>query len=124
MRQTLRPSPPPSYDKESYAIASQSDIHHITRQDHITPQDSLQTKAYRPLILPQIAYGEGQPFLRGYSTELEQYGISNDKFLEILDAINVAIIPNPEVQIFQKGANIAGWFMLVLPPFATYCSYR
>lgn len=66
---------------------------------------------FRPLALPQISYGDGQPFLRGYSRVLQQYNISFRDFMQILDAINVAIIPNPENQIFQKGANIAGWFL-------------
>lgn len=66
---------------------------------------------FRPLALPQISYGDGQPFLRGYSRELQRYNISFRDFMQILDAINVAIIPNPENQIFQKGANIAGWFL-------------
>jgi hypothetical protein len=66
---------------------------------------------FRPLALPQITYGDGQPFLRGYSSELVQYGISPDEFIQVLDAINIAIIPSPENQIFQKGANIAGWFL-------------
>lgn len=65
----------------------------------------------RPLALPQIDYGDGQPFLRGYSQQLEQSGISFEAFMQALDAINVAIIPNPEAAIFQKGANIAGWFL-------------
>ncbi|EED17477.1 hypothetical protein TSTA_113030 [Talaromyces stipitatus ATCC 10500] len=64
---------------------------------------------FRPFALPQITYGDGQPFLRGYSDELQLYNISFNQFMQALDAINVAIIPNPEAQIFQKGANIAGW---------------
>lgn len=71
---------------------------------------SRRTKS-RPLALPQIDYGDGQPFLRGYSQELGQSGISFEDFMQALDAINVAIIPNPEAAIFQKGANIAGWFL-------------
>jgi hypothetical protein len=66
---------------------------------------------FRPLALPQMAYGDGQPFLRGYNNELVKYGISPEQFIQVLDAINVAIIPSPENQIFQKGANIAGWFL-------------
>ena len=31
--------------------------------------------------------------------------------MRVVDAINVAIIPNPENQIFQKGATIAGFFV-------------
>ena len=66
---------------------------------------------FRPLALPQMAYGDGQPFLRGYSNEFVKYGISPEEFIQVLDAINVAVIPSPENQIFQKGANIAGWFL-------------
>jgi hypothetical protein len=66
---------------------------------------------FRPLVLPQIAYGDGQPFLRGYSDKLAHYGIYEMDFIALVDAVNVAILPNPENQIFQKGANIAGWFV-------------
>lgn len=66
---------------------------------------------FRPLVLPQVAYGAGHPFLRGYSDELARYGISDADFVAILDSINVAMVPNPENQIFQKGANIAGFFL-------------
>ncbi|KAJ5805386.1 uncharacterized protein N7503_002988 [Penicillium pulvis] len=66
---------------------------------------------FRPIALPQLSYGDGQPFLRGYSNDLVRYGISEGEFIRLVDAINVAIIPNPENQIFQKGANIAGWFI-------------
>ncbi|KAF3391459.1 hypothetical protein F1880_007675 [Penicillium rolfsii] len=66
---------------------------------------------FRPLALPQIGYGNGEPFLRGYSIDLGRYGVSEEAFIGLVDAINVAIIPNPENQIFQKGANIAGWFL-------------
>lgn len=66
---------------------------------------------FRPIVLPTVAYGDGQPFLRGYSYDLERYDISKSAFISIIDAINVAITPNPELQIFQKGASIAGWFV-------------
>lgn len=66
---------------------------------------------FRPLALPQIAYGEGKPFLRGYSNELMQYGISKEAFVQVVDKINQAIVPNPEVQIFQKAAQITDYFV-------------
>ncbi|KAL6885799.1 hypothetical protein GGI43DRAFT_431967 [Trichoderma evansii] len=66
---------------------------------------------FRPLALPQIAYGDGQPFLRGYSQELSRYNVTMEDFMQVLDSINIAIVPSPENQIFQKGANIAGWFL-------------
>lgn len=75
---------------------------------------SLQVDGFRPLILPQIAYGDGQPFLRGYSAELCRYNISLESFVQVVDRINVAILPSPENQLFQKGANIAGFFLSVL----------
>ena len=65
----------------------------------------------RPLVLPQIEYGKGQPFLRGYSDELARFGLHIQEFMAVVDAINVAIVPNPENQIFQIGAIIAGWFV-------------
>lgn len=67
--------------------------------------------SFRPLALPQITYGDGQPFLRAYGAELSRYNISMRDFLQVLDAINVAIIPSPENQIFQKAATIGGFFM-------------
>ena len=70
-----------------------------------------QQRDFPPVILPQIGYGKGQPFLRGYSQVFRRRGISRTDFIHAIDAINVAIMPNPEAAIFQKGANIAGWFM-------------
>lgn len=69
------------------------------------------SSSFRPLALPQVDYGDGQPFLRAYSTELLRYNIPMRDFIRTIDAINVAIIPNPENQIFQKGATIAGFFV-------------
>lgn len=66
---------------------------------------------FRPLALPQIAHGEGKPFLRGYSDESRQYGVSEDDFIQTVDKINKAIIPNPETQIFQKAAQITDHFV-------------
>jgi hypothetical protein len=89
-----------SYDGRSYNnLGNTRDIGHSNNS------------VFRPLALPQIAYGDGQPFVRGYSNDLSQYGISPEAFIQVLDAINVASIPSPENQIFQKGANIAGWFL-------------
>ncbi|KAH8121290.1 hypothetical protein LI328DRAFT_171976 [Trichoderma asperelloides] len=66
---------------------------------------------FRPLALPQIAHGDGQPFLRGYSQELSHYNITMELFMQVLDSINITIIPSPENQIFQKAAKIASWFI-------------
>lgn len=113
------PDGPPSYDnvRDSHGqeggyirhSARSYDDQGLGRNHH--QWNSLSEKRFRTLALPQSAYGDGQPFIRGYSEHLQQYGISKPTFIEILDAINVAIIPNPEMQIFQKGANIAGWFL-------------
>lgn len=70
-----------------------------------------QNQGFRPFAVPQVAGGDGQPFLRAYSDELRQYGIEEAQFIQVVDAINKAIIPNPENMIFQKAANIAGWFV-------------
>ena len=100
---------PPCYETPSFDHRDryQGQSYDMSRGDMGSTRDA----SFRPLALPQIAYGDGQPFLRGYTRELGQYGISEHEFIGLLDAINVAIIPNPENQIFQKGANIAGWFL-------------
>ncbi|KAM0253651.1 hypothetical protein ACHAQJ_007163 [Trichoderma viride] len=108
--------PPPSYgtytgdgqgwyQQQSYDRQPHTDVNYAEDR-RFSPSAS-----FRPLALPQIAYGDGQPFLRGYSQELSRYSISMEDFIHVLDTINVAIIPSPENQIFQKGANIAGWFL-------------
>lgn len=93
---------PPPYDQ---CIAQSRSAGSSTRQ---RPASNTH---FQPLGLPQIAFGDGQPFLRGYNSQLAQYGIFEKDFLRLVDAINVAIVPNPENQIFQKGASIAGWFV-------------
>ncbi|KXT15332.1 hypothetical protein AC579_2820 [Pseudocercospora musae] len=95
---------------------------HLNTSTQYFPSPSPFTSAlphFRPLALPQTANGDGQPFLRGYSDELARFGIQRDEFIELLDAINVAVIPDLEHQIFQKGANIAGWFMYALKAFVS-----
>jgi hypothetical protein len=70
-----------------------------------------------PVALPQTGYGQGVPFLRAYSDQLEDAGIPQRTFVEFLDALNVTIVPNPETQIANKAAGLAGWFVYVLPVF-------
>ncbi|RKL17311.1 hypothetical protein BFJ68_g4815 [Fusarium oxysporum] len=97
------------YQQPSYNYSSPETMSTNTRYPYDQP--SFQNTDFRPLILPQIAFGAGEPFLRGYSSEISRYGISRDQFLRVVDEINVARTPNPEAQLFQKGANIAGWFV-------------
>jgi hypothetical protein len=67
-----------------------------------------------PVALPQTGYGQGVPFLRAYSDQLEDAGIPQRVFVEFLDALNVTVVPNPETQIANKAAGLAGWFVYVL----------
>ncbi|KAF5722567.1 hypothetical protein FMUND_2746 [Fusarium mundagurra] len=103
--------PPQSniYQQPSYSYSYPETMSSDTRFPYDQP--SFQNTEFRPLILPQIAFGAGEPFLRGYSSEITRYGISRDQFLRVVDEINVARTPNPEVQLFQMGAGIAGWFV-------------
>ena len=64
-----------------------------------------------PVALPQAGFGQGVPFIRAYSDQLEEAGISRRIFLDFLDALNVTVVPNPETQIVNKAAGIAGWFV-------------
>jgi hypothetical protein len=100
---------PPPYD----GYISQPTRNAYTSNTPSRPQryGGASNSSFQPLGLPQIAHGDGQRFLRGYTGQLAQYSISETDFIRIVDAINVASIPNPENQIFQKGANIAGWFV-------------
>ena len=66
-----------------------------------------------PVAIPQTGYGQGVPFLRAYSDQLEHAGIPQRTFVEFLDALNVTIVPNPETQIANKAAGLAGWFVYV-----------
>lgn len=69
---------------------------------HISDFETPDGPSYGPLAVPQISYGEEQPFLRAYSSDLSRFGVSELDFIKLIDAINVAITPNPENQIFQK----------------------
>jgi hypothetical protein len=105
-----RAQPPPGY--ETYVGNERGSYQQpLTNLNYAQDRGFSIPGGFRPLALPQIAYGDGQPFLRGYSQELSRYSISIEDFIQVLDTINVAIIPSPENQIFQKGANIAGWFL-------------
>lgn len=108
--------PRPNYGGAYKSPQKNAQTSSVTRQRYIENND-YQDPGYSRgsdfhlFALPQIGYGDGQPFLRGYSNELGQYGLTFRDFIQALDSINIAIIPNPEAQIFQKGANIAGWFL-------------
>jgi hypothetical protein len=125
---------PPSYSLHAYdepsssrprssQMPSQSNIYQETSYSYSSPettttnmrsaygQPTYQNSDFRPLILPQVAFGAGEHFLRGYSSEISRYGVPRDQLLRVIDEINIARTPNPEAQLFQKGANIAGWFL-------------
>ncbi|PNP83933.1 hypothetical protein FNYG_02621 [Fusarium nygamai] len=108
-RSSQMPSRLNIYQQPSYSYSSPETMASNTRFPFDQP--SFQNSDFRPLILPQIAFGEGEPFLRGYSSEMNRYGISRDQFLRVVDEINVARTPNPEAKLFQMGAGIAGWFV-------------
>lgn len=126
------PGPPSRYDDSSKPYSQYNNYTEQSRDGRMTntyaqPYDnprssyydqgcaqdsrSMPSRGFRPLALPQIEYGDGKPFLRGYSDELRQYGIEEKEFIPLLDQVNKAVIPNPENVIFQKAANIAGWFV-------------
>lgn len=103
---------PPSYEsQQEYAAYNPNQERRYGSSRQHRGSESPRSFEFRPLVLPQVAYGKEQPFIRGFSDELRGYGISERDFIEVVDAINVAIVPSPEAQIFQKGANIAGWFL-------------
>lgn len=106
--------PPPGYETyigDGRGYQMQSYNGQTYAGEYYTGDRGSRGAIFRPLALPQTAYGDGQPFLRGYSWELSRYNITMEDFMQVLDSINIAIIPSPENQIFQKGANIAGWFL-------------
>ncbi|KAK4496406.1 hypothetical protein PRZ48_012386 [Zasmidium cellare] len=61
--------------------------------------------------LPQITSGDGQPFLRAYSNDLSYYGMTARQFVEVIDTINKAIVPNQAKKVFQSAATVAGFFV-------------
>lgn len=65
----------------------------------------------RPFALPQTSAGSAAPFLRGYSRDLEQAGVAERDVIQFIDALNLTIVPNPEMQLVGTAAGLAGWFM-------------
>ena len=108
---------PPPYEYSTFGSEMRSERHRSSPRQranmnyqHSQPEHQGKSR-FRPVALPQLTFGDGKPFLRAYSHELQEFGFSSSSFIQIVDAINVAIIPNPEMQIFQKGAGIAGFFV-------------
>jgi hypothetical protein len=58
-----------------------------------------------------VGTGSLFPFVRAYSDQLEDAGILQRVFIEFLDNLNATVIPNPEAQIANKAAGLAGWFV-------------
>ncbi|KAK4703607.1 hypothetical protein P7C70_g2610, partial [Phenoliferia sp. Uapishka_3] len=79
-----------------------------------SPQPSLTTMApgplQRPFVLPQ-GTGSGTPIVRGFGNELAAAGVSSREMIEFIDALNLTTIPNPEMQLANTAAGLAGWFV-------------
>ncbi|GAA99054.1 uncharacterized protein L969DRAFT_103108 [Mixia osmundae IAM 14324] len=99
---------PPAYEDQYYSTTRQT----MTRSgplEWVSGQDF--SGSSRTIALPQTSYGQGAPFLRGYSSELCEAGVPKDGYFRWLDALNVSMVPNPEAQIIGKAAGIASWFV-------------
>jgi hypothetical protein len=100
------PSRPP--ERPSRELEYQGDIPPAYEPEH---DDGCFGGVDLPIALPQISHGDGVPFVRGYTEQLEDLGISQTTFLTFVDTLNATIIPNPEAQVVNKVAGLAGWFV-------------
>lgn len=53
----------------------------------------------RPFAIPQTGAATSAPFLRGFSNDLADAGVEEGAFFRFLDALNLSIVPNPEMQV-------------------------
>lgn len=104
--------------KRAFKLARATDASHQTVNGNYDPRgydntsaQSMQRPPFRPIALPQITSGDGQPFLRAYSNDLGYYGIGARQFVEVVDSINKAIIPNKANKVFQSAATVGGLFL-------------
>lgn len=67
----------------------------------------------RPFALPQTGAGSSAPFMRGFSDDLSRAGVSQRAFIQFVDALNLTLVPNPEMQLAGTAAGLAGWFVCV-----------
>jgi hypothetical protein len=62
----------------------------------------------RPLAVPQVIHGRGNPFSRIWAPELQNHGITEREFLEFIDNLNVVATANPPLQILGLVGGVLG----------------
>ena len=101
---------PPRYDEQGSGQAAP--LTPFQRRPDSEPESSRRLiSTFKPMVLLQQDHGDGVPFIRGYSGELLRRGITEQEFLTFVDVLNTTRAPNPEMQIFQKTAVVASFFV-------------
>ncbi|KAI9846930.1 MAG: hypothetical protein M1838_001093 [Thelocarpon superellum] len=63
----------------------------------------------RPIAIPQVTGGIGQPYIRAWAPELESHGISEKEFVEFVDNLNVVTTSNPPLQVLDLVGGVIGF---------------
>lgn len=80
-----------------------------------SPRSSLShyPKLRRPIAIPQIAIGSKaqapMPITRAYASTLQDYGISQQDFLRIIDTLNVYLAAAPPFQVMGAAGHVIGF---------------
>lgn len=75
---------------------------------HAPPQQISSRGLRRPVAIPQVLSGIGQPFARGYSQDLHEPGITMQDFVEFIDNFNVVSAGSPPLQIIDMAGGVVG----------------
>ncbi|EFX00119.1 hypothetical protein CMQ_7121 [Grosmannia clavigera kw1407] len=60
----------------------------------------------RPIAIPQVRHGRGRPFVRAYPPSLEVHAITQAKFLEFLDGLNIVSTANPPLRALNTAGDL------------------
>ncbi|KAF4634708.1 hypothetical protein G7Y89_g3394 [Cudoniella acicularis] len=106
---------PSLYSAPSSDIADSTDQEFFSQAlafaHNVSPRPSTISPLKKPIAIPQIAKGLGQPFSRAWAPELQSHGITQDQFLQFIDGLNVISTANPPLQIL----NLAGGALGMVP---------
>lgn len=110
--------------QSEYSSGSSRYHHYDSSIEKIAPQQAVidQQRPYEPRIhnhrsratlekviaIPATSAELGSPFLRAYAPALNEFGITQDIFLDFLDHLNRVAVASPPMQVLGLAGNIVG----------------
>ncbi|KAK9900588.1 hypothetical protein P389DRAFT_14987 [Cystobasidium minutum MCA 4210] len=72
------------------------------------PSYTRQATSFEPVAVPTLSGSVGSPFVRAWAPELQKYGVTQEKWLEFLDALSYAMTLSTPLQVLGNAGKVLG----------------